>query len=115
VRLASGRHHTYIHLRVKFDTALSVGHEVTEDYSSYESVDEEEEAPPAEKSAKGKGKKKITTAPIKVKDEEEAEEATAKEKEKAAKPLARTGSTLKRKPSKPSVQKGGIASYFNKK
>ena len=82
-------------------------HEVTEDYSSYESVDEEE-APP-EKPAKGKGKK--ITAPIKVKDEGETEEA----KEKVAKPLAKSASTLKRKPSKPSVQKGGIASYFNKK
>ena len=39
------------------------GHEVTEDYSSYESVDEEEEeAPPAKKPAKGKGKK--ATAPV---------------------------------------------------
>ena len=79
---------------------------------------DEEEPPAAEKSAKGKGKKK-TTAPVKVKDEEEAEEATVKEKEKekekAAKPVARSGSTLKRKPSKPSVQKGGITSYFNKK
>jgi DNA polymerase delta subunit 3 len=84
--------------------------EVTEDYSSYESVDEEEA--PAEKPAKGKGKKR--TAPIKVEDEEGAEEA--KEKEKAAKPLAKGASTLKRKPSKPNVQKGGgIASYFNKK
>jgi DNA polymerase delta subunit 3 len=88
-----------------------VGHEVTEDYSSYESVDEEE-APPPENPAKGKGKKKIT-APINVKDEGEAKEA--KEKEKVAKPLAKSASTLKRKPSKPSVQKGGITSYFNKK
>jgi DNA polymerase delta subunit 3 len=89
------------------------GREVTEDYSSYESVDEEEEeAPPAKKPAKGKGKK--LAAPVKVKDEGEAEEAN--EKEKAAKPLAKSASTLKRKPSKPSVQKGGgIASYFNKK
>jgi DNA polymerase delta subunit 3 len=84
---------------------------VTEDYSSYESVDEEEEEAAAEKPAKGKGRK--LTAPVKVKDEGEAEEA--KEKEKAAKPLAKSASTLKRKPSKPSVQKGGIASYFNKK
>lgn len=83
---------------------------VTEDYSSYESVDEED-APPPKKPAKGKGKK--ITAPIKVEDEGEAEEA--KEKEKVAKPLAKSASTLKRKPSKPSVQKGGIASYFNKK
>jgi len=86
-------------------------HKVTEDYSSYESVDEEE-APPAaaeKKPAKGKGKK--ITAPVKVKDEEETEEA----KEKVAKPLAKSASTLKRKPSKPNVQKGGIASYFNKK
>ena len=82
---------------------------VTEDYSSYESVDEEEKE--AEKPAKGKGRK--LTAPVKVKDQGEAEEA--KEKEKAAKPLAKSASTLKRKPSKPSVQKGGIASYFNKK
>jgi hypothetical protein len=87
--------------------------EVTEDYSSYESVDEEEEEkapPPAEKKpARGKGKK--PAAPVKVKDEGEAEEA----KEKVAKPLAKSASTLKRKPSKPSAQKGGIASYFNKK
>ena len=94
-----------------------MGHEVTEDYSEYESVDEEEAPPAAEKPAKGKGKgkgKKLT-APIEVKDEAEAEEATAKEKEKVAKPLAKSASTLKRKPSKPNVQKGGIASYFNKK
>jgi hypothetical protein len=86
-------------------------HEVTEDYSSYESVDEEEEE--AEKPAKGKGKGKgrKLTAPVKVKDEGEAEET----KEKVAKPLAKSASTLKRKPSKPSIQKGGIASYFNKK
>jgi len=51
-----------------------------------------------------------------VKDEGEAEEVKEKEKEKAVKPLAKSASTLKRKPSKPSVQKGGgIASYFNKK
>jgi hypothetical protein len=82
-------------------------------------VDEEEAPPAAEKPAKGKGKgkgKKLT-APIEVMDEAEAEEATAKEKEKekAAKPLAKSASTLKRKPSKPNVQKGGIASYVNKK
>jgi DNA polymerase delta subunit 3 len=92
--------------------ALLGGHEVTEDYSSYESVDEEE---PPEKPAKGtrRGKKATTSTapPITVKEEGEAEEAN----EKAAKPLARSASTLKRKPSKPSVQKGGIASYFNKK
>ena len=82
-------------------------HEVTEDYSSYESVDEE--APPPEKPAKAKGKK-VAAAPVKVKEEGEVPE------EKAIKPLARSASTLKRKPSKPSVQKGGgIASYFNKK
>lgn len=74
---------------------------------------DEEEAPPPEKPTKGKGKK--FTAPIKVKDEGGAEEAKEKEKEKAAKPLAKSASTLKRKPSKPNVQKGGIASYFNKK
>ena len=81
-------------------------HEVTEDYSSYESVDEE--APPPEKPAKAKGKK-VAAALVKVKEGEVPEE-------KAIKPLARSASTLKRKPSKPSVQKGGgIASYFNKK
>ena len=69
-------------------------------------MDEEEAPPPPEKPAKGKGKK--STAPVKVKDEGGAEE-------KALKPPAKSGSTLKRKPSKPSVQKGGIASYFNKK
>ena len=84
-----------------------MGLQVTEDYSSYESVDEE--APPPEKPAKGKGKK--VAAPVKVKDEGGAEE-------KPIKPLARSASTLKRKPSKPSVQKaekGGIANYFSKK
>jgi hypothetical protein len=65
-------------------------------------VDEEE--PPPEKPTKGKGKK--ITAPVKVKVEEA---------EKAAKPAAKSASTLKRKSSKPSVQKGGIASYFRKK
>jgi hypothetical protein len=77
---------------------------VTEDYSSYESVDEE--APPPEKPAKRKGKK--TATPAAVKDEEETNEKTAKVPAKSA-------SALKRKPSKPSVQKGGIASYFTKK
>jgi hypothetical protein len=77
----------------------------TEDYSSYESVDEEE-APP-EKPTKGKGKK--AAAPIAVKNESEADEKAVKAPAKTA------ASTLKRKPSKPSVQKGGIASYFTKK
>lgn len=81
-----------------------MGHSVPEDYSSYESVDEEE-APP-EKPVKGKGKK--DTAPVVVKNESEADE-------KVAKAPAKSASTLKRKPSKPSVQKGGIASYFTKK
>ena len=78
-----------------------VGHSGTEDYSSYESVDEEE--PPPEKPAKRKGKK--VAAPVMVKNEAETNE-------KAAKVPAKT---LKRKPSKPSVQKGGIAGYFTKK
>jgi hypothetical protein len=77
---------------------------VTEDYSSYESVDEE--APPPEKPAKGKGKGKKAAAV--VKDEGETVE-------KVAKAPAKSASALKRKPSKPSLQKGGIASYFNKK
>ena len=81
-----------------------VGHSATEDYSSYESVDEEE-APP-EKPAKGKGKK--VTAPAVVKNEVETDE-------KASKAPTKSASTLKRKPSKPSVQKGGIANYFTKK
>ena len=79
-------------------------HSVTEDYSSYESVDEEE-APP-EKPVKRKGKK--VTAPVVVENEGETDE-------KAGKAPARGASTLKRKLSKPSVQKGGIASYFTKK
>lgn len=79
---------------------------MTEDYSSYESVDEEE--PPPEKPTKGKGKGKKLAPPVKVKDEGEVEE-------KAVKPAAKSAPTLKRKPSKPSVQKGGIASYFTKK
>jgi len=83
-----------------------MGHSVTEDYSSYESVDEEE-APP-EKPVKGKGKGKKVTAPVMVKNEGETDEKTTKTPVKSA-------STLKRKPSKPSVQKGGIASYFTKK
>jgi DNA polymerase delta subunit 3 len=81
---------------------------VTEDYSSYESVDEEEAAAaPPEKPAKGKGKK-AAAAPVVVKDESEADE-------KPAKAIAKSASTLKRKPSKPSVQKVSIASYFTKK
>jgi DNA polymerase delta subunit 3 len=85
---------------------IDTSYKVTEDYSSYESVDEEEAPPPPKKPAKGKGKN--ITAPVKVKEEGAAEE-------KALKPLAKSASTLKRKPSKPSVQKGGIASYFSKK
>jgi hypothetical protein len=84
---------------------------VTEDYSSYESVDEEE-APP-EKPTKGKGKKAAAAAaaaPIAVKNESEADEKVVKAPVKAA----ASASTLKRKPSKPSAQKGGIASYFTK-
>ena len=91
------------HITIAIATT-DTSYKVTEDYSSYESVDEEE-APP-EKPAKGKGKK--VAAPVKVKEEGGAEE-------KALKPLAKSASTLKRKPSKPSVQKGGIASYFSKK
>jgi len=83
-----------------------VGHSVTEDYSSYESVDEEE-APP-EKHVKGKGKK--ITAPVVVKNEGEMDEKAGN-----GKAPAKSASTLKRKPSKPSMQKGGIASYFTKK
>ena len=81
-----------------------VGHSATEDYSSYESVDEEE-APP-EKPVKGKGKK--VTAPAVVKNEVETDE-------KASRAPTKSAPTLRRKPSKPSVQKGGIASYFAKK
>ena len=85
-------------------------HAVTEDYSSYESVDEEEAAAaPPEKLAKGKGKGKKAAAPVVVKDEPEADEKVAKAPAKTA------ASALKRKPSKPSVQKGGIANYFTKK
>lgn len=81
---------------------------VTEDYSSYESVDEEE--PPPEKPAKGKGKGKKAIAPAASKSDGEAAE------EKVAKaPPAKRVPTLERKPSKPNVQKGGIASYFTKK
>lgn len=85
---------------------------VTEDYSSYESVDEEEAAAaPPEKPTKAKGKKAAAAAaPIAVKNESEAEEKVVKAPAKGA-----ASSTLKRKPSKPSVQKGGIASYFSKK
>ena len=82
---------------------LRMDRSVTEDYSSYESVDEE--APP-EKVVKGKGKK--VTGPVVVKNEGETDE-------KAGKAPAKSTPTLKRKPSKPSVQKGGIASYFTKK
>jgi hypothetical protein len=83
-----------------------VGHAVTEDYSSYESVDEE--APLPEKPAKGKGKK--AAASIAVKDEGETDEKTATVSAKSTPAPA-----LKRKPSKPTAQKGGIASYFSKK
>ena len=81
---------------------------VTEDYSSYESVDEE--APPLEKPAKGKGKGKKAIVPAASKsDAEVAEEKMAKA------PPAKRAPALERKPSKPSAQKGGIASYFTKK
>jgi DNA polymerase delta subunit 3 len=84
------------------------GYFVTEDYSSYESVDEE--APPPEKPAKGKGKGKKAMVPAASKSDGEAAE------EKPAKaPPAKRAPTLERKPSKPNVQKGGIASYFTKK
>ncbi|KAI9463294.1 DNA polymerase subunit Cdc27 [Lactarius psammicola] len=82
------------------------GYFVTEDYSSYESVDEE--APPPEKpaKAKGKGKGKGRRPPF---DDEAVEEKAP------AKAPAKRAPALERKPSKPNVQKGGIASYFTKK
>jgi hypothetical protein len=80
---------------------------VTEDYSSYESVDEE--APPPEKPAKGKGKGKKALVPAASKSDDEAVE------EKAAKAPAKRAPALERKPSKPNAQKGGMASYFTKK
>ncbi|KAF8271151.1 DNA polymerase subunit Cdc27 [Lactarius quietus] len=84
------------------------GYVVTEDYSSYESVDEE--APPPEKPAKGKGKGKKAMAPAASKsDGEVAEEKPVKA------PPAKRAPALERKPSKPNAQKGGIASYFTKK
>ncbi|KAH8990363.1 DNA polymerase subunit Cdc27 [Lactarius akahatsu] len=84
------------------------GYFVTEDYSSYESVDEE--APPPEKPAKGKGKgKKAAIVPAASKSDDEPAE------EKVIKAPAKKAPTLERKPSKPNVQKGGIASYFTKK
>lgn len=79
---------------------------MTEDYSSYESVDEEE--PPPQKPAKGKGKKITASASVVVKNEGDTDE-------KAAKAPAKSAPALKRKSSKPSVQKGGITSYFSKK
>ncbi|KAI9439843.1 DNA polymerase subunit Cdc27 [Lactarius indigo] len=85
------------------------GYFVTEDYSSYESVDEE--APPPEKPAKGKGKgKKAAVVPAASKSEDEPAE------EKVIKAPAKRAPALERKPSKPNAQKGGgIASYFTKK
>ncbi|KAH9998842.1 DNA polymerase subunit Cdc27 [Russula compacta] len=83
------------------------GYFVTEDYSSYESVDEEEEPPP-QKPAKGKGKKITASSSVVVKNEGDTDE-------KAAQAPAKNAPALKRKSSKPGVQKGGIASYFSKK
>ncbi|KAH9052895.1 DNA polymerase subunit Cdc27 [Lactarius deliciosus] len=84
------------------------GYFVTEDYSSYESVDEE--APPPEKPVKGKGKgKKAAIVPAASKSDDEPAE------EKVVKAPAKKAPTLERKPSRPNVQKGGIASYFTKK
>lgn len=83
------------------------GYFVTEDYSSYESVDEE--APPPEKPAKGKGKGKKVVVPAASKGDDEAAE------EKAAKVPAKRAPALQRKPSKANAQKGGIANYFAKK
>ena len=79
---------------------------VTEDYSSYESVDEV--APPPEKPAKGKGKGKKALVPVASKSDDEAAE------EKAAKAPAKRAPALERKPSK-NAQKGGIANYFTNK
>ncbi|KAH9953885.1 DNA polymerase subunit Cdc27 [Russula dissimulans] len=100
----------YFAFRAIVDKHASLGgHAVTEDYSSYESVDEETSPPekPAAK-GKGKGKGKKVSAPAVVKNESEADE-------KASKAPAKSAPSLKRKPSKPSVQQGGIASYFAKK
>jgi len=83
---------------------------VTEDYSSYESVDEE--APPPEKPAKGKAKAKAKKAAIVPAASKSGDEAA---EEKVAKAPAKRAPALERKPSKPNVQKGGIASYFTKK
>ena len=83
---------------------------VTEDYSSYESVDEE--APPPEKPAKGKGKAKAKKAIAPAASKSDGEVA---EEKVAEAPPAKRVPTLERKPSKPNVQKGGIASYFAKK
>ncbi|KAH9165654.1 DNA polymerase subunit Cdc27 [Lactarius sanguifluus] len=84
------------------------GYFVTEDYSSYESVDEE--APPPEKPVKGKGKgKKAAIVPAASKSDDEPAE------EKVIKAPAKKALTLERKPSRPNVQKGGIANYFTKK
>ena len=80
---------------------------MTEDYSSYESVDEE--APPPEKPAKGKGKGKKVIVPAVSKSDDEPTE------EKAAKAPTKRAPALERKSSKPNAQKGGIASYFAKK
>ena len=90
-------------------TAPRLSSVVTEDYSSYESVDEE--APPPEKPAKGKGKGKKANAPAASKSDGEVGE----EKATKAPPPAKKAPALERKPSKPSIQKGGIASYFAKK
>ncbi len=98
-------------LRARCDSRLSVfiftlfSSAVTEDYSSYESVDEE--APPPEKPAKGKRKKAVGLATSKGDDE-------ARE-EKAPKAPAKRAPGLERKPSKPNVQRGGITNYFTKK
>jgi hypothetical protein len=71
---------------------------VTEDYSSYESVDEEAPPPVFEKPAKGKGKEKEVAALAVVKDEDETDEQTAEG------PAKSSESPLKRKPSKPCTE-----------
>ncbi len=86
---------------------------VTEDYSSYESVDEE--APPPEKPAKGKAKAKAKKAAIVPAASKSGDEAAEEKVAKAPAKRAKRAPALERKPSKPNVQKGGIASYFTKK
>ncbi|KAI0638246.1 DNA polymerase subunit Cdc27 [Trametes polyzona] len=97
-------------------TVDSKGYMVTEDYSSYESVDEEE--PEEEAPKKGRGKKAAAAAPSKPKKSPSSGNAEKSEDEEKptpakSKPVARSGSTAA-KSKKPAGAQGSLKDFFGK-